>query len=339
MSFGSVGRIRSISARRSCGHVDLVHPHERPHAQVDALLLAVLGDHVRLFGAQLDPGHVAQPHDGAAAVGDDQVAELLDRAEVGVGQQVDLDQVALGLAHGREVVVAPERRGHVARGQVERGQPLGIDPDPHGELAAAFDRDPLHARQGGELRLQRAQQPVADGGHVAVGRGEAQVERGVGPVRSLHLDHRRLGLRRQLRPHLLQPGRDLRQRGGGVVVELEADGDRADPGAAGRLHVVHAADRRDRALDRGREEAAHRLGAGPVVDGRDDDRRALDLGILLHRQGHERAPAHDQQHEIDDRREDGMPDEDVGEGAHAISLRRRPPKSPSPPPPAPPRAA
>ena len=81
-------------------------------------------------------------------VGDDEVLELVHRPQVGVGEQVDLDQVALGLADRGEVVVAPEGRLHVARRQVERRQPVGIDPDPHRELAAALDAHPLDARAG-----------------------------------------------------------------------------------------------------------------------------------------------------------------------------------------------
>ena len=60
-------------------------------------------------------------------------------------------------------------------------------------------------------------------------------------------------------------------------LSFEAHRDRADAGAARGLDVVDAADRGDGALDRRRQEAAHRLGAGAVVDRRDEDRRALDL--------------------------------------------------------------
>ena len=41
-------------------HLDLVDADQRPDAEVDRLLLVVLGDEVGLFGAQLDPGHVAE---------------------------------------------------------------------------------------------------------------------------------------------------------------------------------------------------------------------------------------------------------------------------------------
>ena len=298
---------------QAMGDVDLVHADQRPHAEVHGLLLAVLGDHVGLFGAQLHLRHVAQPHDGAGAVGDDEVLELLHRAQVGVGEQVDLDEVALRLADGGEVVVSPQRRLHVARRETERREPVGIDPDAHRELACALEAHALHARHRGELRLERAREPVGDRRDVALARREAEVERGVRPVGALHLHHRRLGVRRQFRPHLLQPRRHLGERRGAAVVELQVHRHRAHAGAARGLDVVHATDGRDGALDRRREESAHRLGAGAEVDRRDDDRRALDLGILLHRQRRERAPPHQHDDEVDDDREDRMLDEDVGE--------------------------
>ena len=140
MSFGSVGRMRSISARSRCATSISFDADERPDAEVDGLLVVVLGDHVGLFGAELDARDVAQAHDRAVAVGDDQVLELVDRAQVGVREQVDLDEVALGLADGGEVVVALQRRVHVAGREVERGEPVGIDPDAHRDRPAALER-------------------------------------------------------------------------------------------------------------------------------------------------------------------------------------------------------
>src|SRR5216117_1436005 len=44
--------------------------------------------------------------------------------------------------------------------------------------------------------------------------------------------------------------------------------------------------------------------------------RALDVGVLLHRQRGERSPSHEDDREIHDRRERGVPDEEVGKGFH-----------------------
>ena len=86
------------------------------------------------------------------------------------------------------------------------------------------------------------------------------------------------------------------------------------------LEVIHAADRRDHALDRRGEKAAHGLRARAVVDRRDEDRRALDLRILLDRQSRQRPPADEHDDQIDDHREHRVPDENVGERAHVTVL-------------------
>ena len=178
-------------------------------------------------------------------VGHDQVLELVDGAQVGVREQVDLHQVALRPAHRGEVVVAAQRRVHVAGREVERGQAVGVDPHSHGDLAATLDGHALHAGQGRELWLERAQQPIGDGRHVPLGGREAQVERRVWPVGALDFDHRRLGLFRQLRADLLQARGDLGQRRRAAVVQLQTNRDGAEAGPAGRLDVIDAADLAD----------------------------------------------------------------------------------------------
>jgi hypothetical protein len=115
---------------------------------------------------------------------------------------------------------------------------------------------------------------------------------------------------------LLKPGRDLGQRRGAAVVEFQVHSDGADAGAAGRLDIVDAADRRHDALDRRGQKAANGLGTGTVVDRCDDHRRTLDLRVLLQRQGGQRPPTREQDHEVDDHREHGVFNKDVGEGAH-----------------------
>src|SRR5690606_13050109 len=72
----------------------------------------------------------------------------------------------------------------------------------------------------------------------------------------------------------------------------------------------------DRALDRCREESAHRLGARAGIDGGDDDRGALDLRVLLDRQRAGGSPADEHDHQVDHHREDGAFDEDIRDGAH-----------------------
>jgi hypothetical protein len=81
-------------------------------------LAVVLRDQRRLFGAELDARHVGETHDRAASLRDDERLEVLLGAEVRVGEQVDLHQVALRLADGGEEVVAPQRRVDVSGSEV-----------------------------------------------------------------------------------------------------------------------------------------------------------------------------------------------------------------------------
>src|SRR5258705_8131593 len=97
------------------------------------------------------------------------------------------------------------------------------------------------------------------------------------------------------------------------------DRDGTDTRAARRLEIVDTADRRYGALDRRREKPPHRLGARAVVDGIDHDGRALDVGVLLHRQRGERSPTNEDDREIHDHREHRVPDEEIGERLHCCA--------------------
>ena len=50
---------------------------------------------------------------------------------------------------------APERRLHVAGSEVDRRQPIGIDPDAHGDLPAALDGHALHGSIRSDSYLSR----------------------------------------------------------------------------------------------------------------------------------------------------------------------------------------
>jgi hypothetical protein len=101
--------------------VELVRADHGPDAEIDAFVLVVARDEVRLLGAQLDARDVSQPHDRAVALGHDQIGELIDGPQIRVSEQVDLHLVALRLADRGEIVVALERGMHVARSEVESG--------------------------------------------------------------------------------------------------------------------------------------------------------------------------------------------------------------------------
>ena len=86
-----------------------------------------------------------EPHDGAASVGHNQFLELTGRAEIRVRQEVDLDQIALCASDGGQLIVPPKSTLYTAGREVEGRQSVGINPDPHGDLAVSLEGDPLNA--------------------------------------------------------------------------------------------------------------------------------------------------------------------------------------------------
>ncbi len=113
-------------------------------------------------------------------------------------EQIDLDLLALRPAHRGEEVVACQRRVHVRGAEPDRRQLLRINPDAHGLRPCALEPDPLHAGERAEPRLDAAHQIVRQLRRRHRLGCDADVERRVGAVGTLHLDHRRLGLGRQL---------------------------------------------------------------------------------------------------------------------------------------------
>ena len=132
------------------------------------------------------------------------------------------------------------------------------------------------------------------------------------------LDDRRLGLGRQVVAHLRDLRLDLRQRRVGVVVQLQVHGDRADALRARRLHVVDAVGAGDHALERRRDEAAHEIGVRADVGGRHLDDRDVAARVLPHAQRADRLQPGDQDHQVDDDRQDRPLDEEIGE-LHQLS--------------------
>ena len=204
---------------------------------------------------------------------DHQLLELLDRAQVGVGGEVDLDQRPLGLAHGGEEVVGGQRLAHLGRADVEGRHPVRLEPDAHGEGAGAENIGPLHPFDGREPRLNDADQVVGDLVLLEDVGGEAQIGRGELAVGRFDVDDRHLGLRRQIAADLVDLGADLGQGLGGVVVELQAGGDGREALGALGFDVIDAVGGGDGPLQGRGDEAAHQFGAGADIDGGDRDRR------------------------------------------------------------------
>ena len=298
------------------GHFNLVGADQRPDPEVHPLQAVVLRHHLRFFSAFFHSRHIPEPHDGAATVRHDEFLKLVHGTQVRIREQIHLHEVALGPADGGQVIVAPQRGLHIAGREVVGRKAIGIDPHAHSDLPSTFNRDALHPGQGGQLRLQGSQQPIRQRRHGPLRRRETEIKRRIGAIGTLHFHRRRFRLSRQLRPDLLQPRRHFGQCRRAVVVQLQMHGHGADAGATRGFEIIHPADRRHDSLDRRGEEPPHRLCRGSIIDRRDDDRRALDLRILLHGQRRQRPPAHEDDHEVDDHGQHGVLDEDVGKRTH-----------------------
>ena len=142
-----------------------------------------------------------------------------------------------------------------------------LEPDAHREGAVAENLGALHAADGAQLRLHDAHEVVGDLVLIEILRREAEVRRGELAVGRLQVDDRRFRFGRKLIAHLRHLRLDLRQRGVGVVVEFQVNGDRADALRARRLEVVDAVRAGDDALERRGDESAHEIGIRADVGG------------------------------------------------------------------------
>ena len=199
---------------------------------------------------------------------DHELPELVRRPQIGVGDEIHRHHRSLGMAERRQVVVPRQRVAHHRRRDAVRRHPIGLQPDAHGERARAENVGALHAADRAQLRLHDARQVVGDLVRIEIVRREPEIDRRELVVGRLEVDDRRLRLGRQIVAHLRDLGLDLRQRGVGVVVQLQMHGDRAEPLRARRFHVVDAVGAGDDALERRRDEAAHEVGVGADIRGR-----------------------------------------------------------------------
>ena len=90
-------------------HVEQVGGGRDLDADIDRLLAVEADLGFVILGAERDVGDVLQPHDGAAALLDHEVAELFGRMQAGRGRQIDLHHLAFGVADAGNVVVGGER--------------------------------------------------------------------------------------------------------------------------------------------------------------------------------------------------------------------------------------
>ena len=212
-------------------HVDQIRIGRGTHRKDDGID-AVEGDAcVVIVGAQHDVGHVLKPDDGAVGLPDDEILELVHRMKAGRGIEIHRDHLAFGVAETGDVVVGGERRIHVRCRQPVGRQPLGVEPDAHGEILRAKDLHALHAGNRLQLGLHHARDVIGNLVLLQKGAAEADIHGGGGLSRR-YRNLRLLRLRRQLVGDRRNLGADLGQRLVGIVVELKRGRNRADAACA-----------------------------------------------------------------------------------------------------------
>ena len=143
-------------------HVERVGGRQHPDAH-EGRGLAVEADVLFVvLRAEHDVGDLAEPHDDAVLLLDDELAELLRRPQVGVGDEVHRHHRPLRAAERGQVVVARQRLAQRRRRDAVRRHPVRLQPDAHRERAIAEDVGALHAADGAQPRLHDAREVVGD---------------------------------------------------------------------------------------------------------------------------------------------------------------------------------
>ena len=300
-------------------HIQGIGIGQHPDPHEDGFLAGETYFGIIVLRAEHHVGHVLEPHDRSVTLADDQLFELFCRVEVGVGGQIDRDQRAFGLANGREIVVAGQGLADLRRTDIERGHPVGLEPDAHGKDAPAEDFGALYPGDGGEPRLDDTGEVVGDfvglenvGGETEIGRGALRV--GVDDI-----DDRHLGLGRQVVAHLVHFRADLGQGFGRIVIEFEPRGDDRATGRTLRLDVVDAVRPRDNALQRRGDEPPHQIGTRADVDRGHGDRGVVAARVLAHVEAEQSLQSQHDDEQSDHGGHHGPLDEHIGERARSAT--------------------
>ena len=279
------------------------------------------------LGAHFDARDVLDPHHRAVRIGaQDDVGELFRVGEPALGLDVELnllqvcDRRRADAAKRRLDVLALHRGDDVVRRQIERGQPIRIEPDPQRIIQRSEQHDLADAFD--------ARQRVDD----VDGRVIAEIHRVVGVLRRVDIDdlqqrRRFLAARRDpsAGPHsaaaAARAGAVLHVDGVDVRIGAEREGDIervAAVGAAGGLVIERVVDAVDLLFDRLRDRGLDRLGVGARIIRRQRDLRRHDVGKLRDRDRRDRDEARQRD---DDGNDDGEARPvDENSGKHRVSF-------------------
>ena len=263
------------------------------------------GRKVVIARAELDPGHILQPHDGAVVRRpDDDFFEFLRRFEATArGHRIgEIHVFELGFgadAAGRKLrILLADRRRQIRRRQAQPRH--GIRPHPHADriILGAEDLRVAHAGDTFQLIEYVDQRVIRQENRVAalIGRIERDDRQ---ELRRL-LEHRHpqpphlFGQQRQRRLHPIVHV-DRREVRIGPHLEGHRDRQRTIAGR-GRTYIKHVLHTVDLLFERCRHGFGHHLGAGAGVKGRHLHFRRQDVGKLGDRQISNRSEPGDQDH-------------------------------------------
>ena len=162
------------------------------------------------------------------------------------------------------------------------------------------------------LRLNDAGEIIGNLILVEILRIETQIHRREFGVLGLDFDHWSLCLGRQVVSNLGDFGLDLRQGRIGVKVQPQMSRDRAQALRARRLNVVDAVRAGDDSLERRGDVAANKIGVRSDVNGLDGHHGDITARILPDVQRLDGDQPGDEDQQVDDHREHGPLDEEVG---------------------------
>ena len=158
---GQLGFDTGQLAAHPIGHVERVGPGSQFDRQVGRWTASVIGNLVVVLRAQLHIRDILEPDQAAIHFPDHQTAELFRVRDVGIRIQAHADQVTFDGAYRSLVVVGTQHIDHFPWGDVEAGEPGGIQPHAHGVGAPEKIRL-AHAAQCLELGLHDPCQVVGD---------------------------------------------------------------------------------------------------------------------------------------------------------------------------------
>ena len=252
-------------------------------AEADGVLAGESRQPAFVGRSDLHRGDIAEAHEIASGVLQDDLPERLGRAQVSLGKHRELSVTALDASRRDLDVLLTDGVFHVRRCQLIRGEARTIEPDAHGITALPENLYLGHARDHLQPILHDAIGVVGEL-HIVVAIGVDGVVHD-GPRVGFHLLHHRIfHFSWQKAPRPSDAIAHVVGRSVGIAAGLEAHGDLTLLGSIDRAHVVDTFDARDRVLQLPGDLGLDDLRVRPGVDGGYGDHWLVDVWQLANGQ-------------------------------------------------------